>query len=32
MQRRKFGRELKIKVVRLIREHGVSVPQAGGGL
>lgn len=28
MQRRKFGREFKIEVVRLIKDRGASVAQA----
>mgnify|MGYP000892156121 CR=1 FL=1 len=32
MQRRKFGREFKIEAVRLFRERGVSVAQAGRDL
>ena len=32
MQRRRFGRELKIEAVRLIRERGVSVAQAARDL
>jgi transposase len=29
MQRRKFSREFKVEAVRLVRERGVSVAQAG---
>jgi transposase-like protein len=29
MQRRRFGREFKVEAVRLIRERGESVAQAG---
>ena len=32
MQRRKFSREFKIEAVRLVRERGVSVAQAGRDL
>ncbi len=32
MQRRKFGREFKIELVRLIRDRGVSVAQAARDL
>src|ERR1700710_2260858 len=32
MQRRKFSREFKIEAVKLIRERGVSVAQAGRDL
>jgi transposase len=32
MQRRKFGREFKIEAVKLVRERGVSVAQAGRDL
>lgn len=32
MQRRKFSREFKIEAVKLVREHGVSVAQAGRDL
>ena len=32
MQRRRFGREFKVEAVRLIRERGVSVAQAGRDL
>jgi transposase len=32
MQRRKFSREFKIEAVKLVRERGVSVAQAGRGL
>lgn len=32
MQRRKFSREFKIEAVRLIKERGVSVAQAGRDL
>ncbi|GMO96254.1 hypothetical protein TM239_11290 [Bradyrhizobium sp. TM239] len=32
MQRRKFSREYKIEAVKLVRERGVSVAQAGRGL
>jgi transposase len=32
MQRRKFAREFKIEAVKLVRERGVSVAQAGGEL
>ena len=31
MQRRKFSREFKVEAVRLVRERGVSVAQAGSG-
>ena len=32
MQRRKFSREFKVEAVRLVRERGVSVAQAGRDL
>ena len=32
MQRRRFSREFKVEAVRLVRERGVSVAQAGGDL
>ncbi len=32
MQRRKFNREFKVEAVRLVRERGVSVAQAGRDL
>jgi transposase len=32
MQRRKFSREFKLEAVRLIKERGVSVAQAGRDL
>lgn len=32
MQRRMFSREFKVEVVRLVRERGVSVAQAGRDL
>ncbi|MCP2132794.1 transposase [Bradyrhizobium ottawaense] len=32
MQRRKFSREFKIEAVKLVRERGVSVAQAGQDL
>ena len=32
MQRRKFSREFKIEAVKLVRERGVSVAQAGRDL
>jgi transposase len=32
MQRRKFSREFKVEAVKLIRERGVSVAQAGRDL
>ena len=32
MQRRKFSREFKVEAVRLIKERGVSVAQAGRDL
>lgn len=32
MERRKFSREFKIEAVRLVRERGVSVPQAARDL
>jgi len=32
MQRRKFGRELKVEAVRLIKDRGVSVAQAARDL
>ena len=32
MQRRRFSREFKIEAVRLVRERGVSVAQAGRDL
>ena len=32
MQRRKFGREFKIKAVRLVRERGVNLAQAARDL
>jgi transposase len=32
MQRRKFSREFKLEAVRLVRERGVSVAQAGRDL
>ena len=32
MQRRKFSREFKVEAVRLVRERGVSVAQAGWDL
>ena len=32
MQRRKFSREFKVEAVRLVREGGVSVAQAGRDL
>jgi transposase-like protein len=32
MQRRRFGREFNVEAVRLIRERGVSVAQAGRDL
>ena len=32
MQRRKFGREFKIEAVRLVKERGVSIAQAGRDL
>lgn len=32
MQRRKFSREFKVEAVKLVRERGVSVAQAGRDL
>ena len=32
MQRRRFSREFKIEAVKLVRERGVSVAQAGRDL
>ena len=32
MQRRKFSREFKLEAVKLVRERGVSVAQAGRDL
>ena len=32
MQRRKFSRDFKVEAVRLVRERGVSVAQAGRDL
>lgn len=32
MQRRKFTREFKLEAVKLVRERGVSVSQAGRDL
>ena len=32
MQRRRFSREFKVEAVRLVRERGVSVAQAGRDL
>lgn len=32
MQRRRFSREFKVEAVRLVRERGVSVAQAGWDL
>lgn len=32
MQRRTFGREYKLEVVKLVRERGVTVAQAGRAL
>lgn len=32
MQRRRFSREFKMEAVRLVRERGVSVAQAGWDL
>ena len=32
MQRREFSREFKVEAVRLVRERGVSVAQAGRDL
>ena len=32
MQRRKFSREFKIEAIKLVRERGVSVAQAGRDL
>ena len=32
MQRRKFSREYKIEAIKLVRERGVSVAQAGRDL
>ena len=32
MQRRRFSREFKVEAVKLVRERGVSVAQAGWGV
>ncbi len=32
MQRRKFGREFKLAAMRLVRDRGVTVPQAARDL